>query len=629
MYNFWMSKFTLQNHEKESLLFSYRCIAIFFLMFLFFIAILSRLIYLQVKEQSQFTTLSIHNLLRVVPTEPTRGLIYDRNGVLLAKNIPVFSLAIIPSDVGNLNDTVAALSKIVSLQKTDISDFYHALTKYHRYEPVPLKYKLNEKELDVIYLNQYRFPGVIIQANMLREYPLGDIVSNIVGYVGRINAVELKKLSTTNNYLPSDYIGKTGIEQFYEPLLHGYVGSALSEVNASGEVVRHLKAIQQTPGKTIYLTIDSKLQAFAKQALGDNNGALVAIQPSTGQILALVTNPTYDPNLFVMGISNDDYQKLQADPDHPLYDRAIRGLYSPGSTIKPFQALAGLQNGIITPQYTINDPGWYRVPNTKHIFHEDLNRVYGLVNLHKAIQVSSDVYFYNLAVKQGIKRIDNFLHQFGFGQKTKVEMPHELPGVLPTPEWKELNKGLPWYTGDTVNIGIGQGMLLVTPIQLAQAVSIIAERGKRFQPHLLLKSQNANNTFIVQPPIQLPSIILQNNSYWDDVISGMQAVINGGTAVHFGPHPDFDVAGKTGTAQVFGIYRDEETTDWQRPKKLRNNHLFIEFAPINNPDIAIAIITEHVNLADTIGGEVTRFYMNEIKNNQKIPPGKPNDKPTS
>ena len=420
-----MPRLHLKNHERESLLFSHRCIAIFLFMFLFFTAILGRLIYLQIKEQSQLTTLSIHNLLRVVPTEPTRGLIYDRNGVLLAKNIPVFSLAIIPSDVDNLNDTVIALGNIVSLQKTDISAFYHSLSKYHPYEPVPLKYKLSEQELDLVYLNQYRFPGVVIQANMLREYPLGNTVSNIVGYVGRINALELKKLEATNNYLPSDYIGKTGIEQSYESLLHGQVGSALSEVNAAGSVVRHLKAIAPTPGRAIYLTIDSKLQAFAEQAFGDTDGALVAIQPSTGQILALVTNPTYDPNAFVMGISNDDYQKLQADPDHPLYDRAIRGLYAPGSTIKPFQALGGLQNGLITPDTTVFDPGWYKVANTQHVFHEDLNRKYGFVNLHKAIQVSSDVYFYTLAVKQGIRRIDTFLHQFGFGQKTNVDMPHE------------------------------------------------------------------------------------------------------------------------------------------------------------------------------------------------------------
>lgn len=610
-----MPRLTLKNHEKESLLFSYRCIALFFLMFLFFITILSRLIYLQVKEQPQLTTLSIHNLLRVVPTEPTRGLIYDRNGILLAKNTPVFSLAIIPSDTSNLTDTVKALSDLVSLQKTDISAFYHALSKYHRYEPVPLKYKLTEKELDIIYLNQYRFPGVSIQANMLREYPLGDTVSNIIGYVGRINTTELKQLESTNNYLPSDYIGKTGIEQFYESLLHGHVGSTLSEVNAAGKVIRHLQNIPQTPGKTIYLTIDSKLQTFAKQAFGDNDGALVAIQPSTGQILALVTNPSYDPNPFVMGISNEAYQQLQADPDHPLYDRAIRGLYSPGSTIKPFQALAGLQNGIITPDFTIFDPGWYRVPNTQHIFHEDMNRNYGIVNLHKAIQVSSDVYFYTIAVKQGIKRIVNFLQQFGFGKKTGIEMPHELPGVLPTPEWKEKNKGIPWYTGDTVNIGIGQGMLLVTPLQLAKAVSIIAERGKAFQPQLLLKSQNTHNTWTTQSSIPLSPVILNSSNYWDEVISGMQAVVDGGTAVHFGPHSNFDVAGKTGTAQLFGNSRNEETTDLKRPKQLRNNHLFIEFAPIKNPDIAIAIITEHVSLADKIGGEVTRFYMNEIHNN--------------
>ncbi len=612
-----MSKYTFKNHQLESQLFTNRSLAILAIGLLFFFAIITRLIYLQVVNQKIYSSLSAHNLLKLVPVEPTRGLIYDRNGVLLAKNIPVFSLDIIPGEVDNISQTIDALGKIISLSPSDIHAFNYALSKHRRYEPIPLKYKLDEKEMDLFYLNQYRFPGVIIQANMLREYPLANIMSNVLGYVGRINYQELRVVDPVN-YRPSDYIGKTGVERFDETLLHGHVGSTLAETNATGRILKTFKSIPSTPGKNLYLTIDSKLQAYAEKALGNNNGAIVALQPDTGEILALVTKPTYDPNPFVMGISSKAYHKLMSDPSHPMYDRAIRGLYSPGSTIKPFQSLAGLNYSVITPSYTIYDPGWYRVPNTKHIFHDDVAQGHGKVNLYKAIKISCDTYFYNLAVKLGIRRIDTFLSQFGFGQATQLGMPDELPGILPTPMWKHANKGAPWYTGDTVNIGIGQGMLLVTPLQLAAAVSIIAEHGKHFQPHILLKWQNSDDTFTPQPNPLLDTITLKDDSYWNTVTSGMQAVIDGGTARLFGPHTGFTVAGKTGTAQVYGTYRDEETTDWQRPKRLRNNHLFIDFAPVKHPKIVIAVVVEHASYADTIAGKVTRFYLQERNDPHKV-----------
>ncbi len=607
-----MSKKTLKNHQQETRLFSRRCVVIFSCILLFFIAIVVRLIYLQVMKEQAYTTLSIHNQLKMIPIQPTRGLIYDRNGILLAKNIPVFSLAVIPGEVKDVHATVEALSKLIDLKQTDIDAFNHALTQHRRYEPVPLKYKLTETERDQFYVNHYRFPGVIIQANMLREYPLGNLLSNVLGYVGRINARELAKVASPN-YRPSDYIGKTGIEKYYEQELHGSVGYSISETNASGAILRNLKEIPQTPGNNLYLTIDSKLQAYALKMLGDSNGAVVAIEPKTGQILAMVTKPNYDPNPFVMGISQKDYQALSTDQNHPLYDRAVRGLYSPGSTIKPFQSITGLESKVITPNYTIEDPGWYRVAGTKHKFHDDRRSGHGSVDLHKAIRLSCDTYFYNLAVMLGIKRIDDFLPMFGFGVKTNVELPDEVAGVLPTPAWKRRHQGTPWYTGDTVNIGIGQGMMLATPLQLAHAVSIIAMRGQRNQPHLTLAWHKPDDSISEPENTTLPPLILSDKNYWQEVISGMESVIDAGTARRYGSHSGYKVAGKTGTAQVYGTYYDDETTDWQRPLRLRNNHLFINFAPVKEPKIALAVVVEHASLADKIAGRITRFYLHELR----------------
>lgn len=578
---------------------------------LFLIAIIARLIDLQVIQYHTYRTQSLNNLLRVLPITPTRGLIYDRNGILLAGNIPVYNLTITADATPLIDQTLKQLRQIIPLTDQEIALFKRHSRLHPRYQPTVLKYHLSEADMTAFYLNRYRLPGVNVTANMLRTYPHGKSFGHVIGYVGRINSQEYSHVDH-KNYQPSDYVGKTGIERYYESTLHGKVGASLVETNATGQVVSKLKETPSTPGQNLYLTIDSKLQEYAEKALGKNNGAIVAIQPSTGQVLALVTKPSYDPNPFVMGISEKAYKKLLNNPNHPLYDRAIRGLYSPGSTIKPFQALNGLSSNTITPQTTIYDPGWFRVPHTQHIFHDDNPRGHGSVNLHKAIRVSCDTFFYNLSIKLGIRRIDQFLTQFGFGEMTHIDLPNELPGVLPSPTWKRANRGANWYTGDTVNVGIGQGMLLVTPLQLAMATTVIANHGTRFQPHLILKTQQANGTYQPIQPTPLPTINLKPY-YWHTVINAMEAVIQHGTARYYGPHHGYKVAGKTGTAQVYGTYRDEETTDWQRPKKLRNNHLFIDFAPVAHPDITVAVVVEHASFADIIAGKVTRYYLNELK----------------
>lgn len=607
---------TIKDPRYEAVRFKIRCLSAILFIALLTLLIIIRLCYLQIMEHKFYSTLSQQNLLYIIPTEPNRGLIYDRNGVLLAKNIPVFSLDIIPGKVKNINKTIKKLKKIITISDKDVEEFKHSLKEHHLFEPVPLKIKLTEQEVAKFYINQYRFPGVSVETRMMRYYPLGPLMSDVLGYVGRINAKELREVNS-ENYSASDYIGKVGIEKYYEKALHGTIGAEEAEINASGRIVRILKKIPPIPGNTIYLTIDSKLQAYAEKALGNNNGAIVAIQPSTGQILAMVTKPDYDPNAFVQGLSNKAYQALVNAPSHPLYNRAIRGLYSPGSTVKPFIALGALNEHVISPQYTIYDPGTFQLPHTAHIYHDYNWKIggHGWVNVSKAIMVSCDTFFYNLAVNLGISRLDQILRNFGFGQLTHVDMPEELPGIVPSPAWKLAKQKQPWYTGDTVITGIGQGSLLATPLQLATATSIIAEKGMHLTPHLLLQMTTPTGKSMIQNPVAEKPVILDDPSIWNLVIRAMESVVSNprGTAEEFGRHPGYSVAAKTGTAQVYGDQRDEEASRMNLPKRLRNNHLFIMFAPVNHPKIALAVVVEHASYADRIARKVTDFYFNELK----------------
>ena len=440
--------------------------------------------------------------------------------------------------------------------------------------------------------------------------------------MGRITAKELHEVNPIN-YSGSAYIGKRGIEKYYEALLHGQVGAEEAETNAAGQVVRVLKNISAKPGQNIYLTIDSKLQAYAEKALGKNDGAIVAVDPANGQVLTLVTKPTYNPNPFVTGISSKAYNTLVHSPGNPLYNRAIRGEYAPGSTIKPFFAVGGLDSHIINTQYQIYDPGWFRLPNTKHIYHDWKVTGHGWVNVKKAIIVSCDIFFYNLAVNLGISRMDTILNGFGFGKPTNIDMPFALNGIVPSPAWKMQHHGRPWYTGDTVITGIGQGSLLVTPLQLAQATATLAEHGQGYQPQLVLKTVAEDGVIDMHQPIALAPIQLSNPKIWHTVIKAMMGVIYNpyGTAVLFGRHPPYTAAAKTGTAQVFGKQRDEEWSRTNIPKRLRNNHLFIVFAPAKNPKIALAMVIEHAGLEDKIARKILDFYFSELKQlKHKKPP---------
>lgn len=575
--------------------------------------LIGRLVYLQVILHKHYATLSKENWVRLVPVSPTRGLIFGRNGVLLAENVPTYNLTITPEQVTNLKATIAQLRRLMPISNDDVEAFRRLMAQKPGFESIPLRFRLTPREVARFAVNRWRFPGVDVTAQLSRYYPRKSLAVHDVGYVGRIDASELRKVNESE-YAGTSYIGKTGIEQYYESILHGRVGVEEVEANAQGRTLRVIKRTAPTPGDNIYLTLDARLQAVAQKAMGKYTGALVALDPNNGDILAMVSTPDYNPNPFVNGINTKAYRALRDNPEHPLFDRAIRGMYAPGSTIKPFMALAGLQDGVVTPESTTFCPGYYQIPGHSHKYHCWKRWGHGVVDLHKAIVQSCDVYFYALAHALGIDRMHAFLSRFGFGQPTGVDLMGEKNGLLPSPKWKEATHHQPWYPGDTVINGIGQGYMLVTPLQLASATATLAMRGRRIVPHLLYALRNpATGRLTILPPRHLPAILLSKQSYWKDVIADMTGVI---TSVHGTAHSidwgaKYTIAGKTGTAQVFGTRRDEDSDERNLPFKLRDNALFIAFAPVKDPKIAVAVIVEHGGGGGGMAAPIARKVMDE------------------
>lgn len=607
--------FHIQDPSQEIGLLQRRIIIMGAILLVIMGIIIVRLSILQLVQHHRYTTLSEQNQLNLVPLAPNRGLIYDRNGVLLAENLPVFSLEIIPDKVHDLPNTIQALTDLVTLSDEDIQQFYKQLKQQHRFDAIPLKLQLTPGEAARFAVNQYRFPGVIVNARLLRNYPLGQAMVNVLGYVGRINAHELQQIDNSN-YRTTHYIGKLGIEKFYEPQLHGQAGYERAETDANGRTVRILDRTAPIPGNNLYLTIDSRLQIAAHMALGQHRGAVVAIQPATGQILALASHPAYNPNLFVTGISQRDYDGLRHSPDQPLFNRAIRGQYPPGSLVKPIYALKGLANHTITPRSRMYDKGWYQLPNSSHRFRGWNPRGLGWLNVTSAIEQSSDPFFYDLARKMGIETMQTILHDFGFGKLTEIDMGEERAGIVPGPAWKRANKGKGWYPGDTIITGIGQGSLLVTPLQMASATATLAMHGKRFTPYLVLKQQTSNLQDNYTTPIAKETIILPDK-VWQVVIHAMRKVITGaqGTGFRFGK-PRYTVAAKTGTSQLFTVKQNEKYADLNVPERLRDHSTFIAFAPIKQPEIAIAVIVENDPSAPNVARKVMDNYFKYVKQPQ-------------
>ncbi|MBB71908.1 MAG: penicillin-binding protein 2 [Legionellales bacterium] len=570
------------------------------------LCLFARLVYLQIIEHEHYQTLSKKNQLAFLPIPPKRGLIYDRNGVLIAQNMPVFTLELIPSQIANVDETITELQKLVDISPHELAVFQRLRKQTRRYDPVPLKLKLENSEVAKFYVNQFRFPGVFVQAQLIRYYPLGPAMANVLGYVGRINAYDLENIDQTQ-YVASNYIGKVGIEKYYERQLHGRVGYQQVETDASGQIVRVLERTQPKAGEDLTLTIDSNLQLAAQNALGDKRGAIIAINPNNGEILAMLSNPGYNSNLFVEGMSSLEYKALQDSPDQPLFNRALRGQYPLASTIKPFMALEGLLSKTITANDQIFDPGWYSVKHSSHKYRDWRKGGHGWVDVHKAIVVSCDTFFYDLASNMGIDKIDDILQKFGFGHATQIDMGEELAGLVPTPDWKKQHQGTPWYPGDTVISGIGQGYMLTTPLQLANATAILAKQGQGYQPHLLLKTTPADGKPVQQQPLALQKLNIPHRD-WQTVIDAMVGVIKSpvGTGYRFGKTAPYSVAAKTGTAQL--VSESSRAASDNVPTRLRDNSMFIAFAPVNKPQIAIAVVVENDPSAANVARKVMDQY---------------------
>ena len=601
----------LRDHLRETQLFNQRAVTFVVICAFLILAIIARLIYLQILNHDHYTTLSKNNRLHIVPIAPTRGLIYDRNGVVLAQNLPAYVLKVIPEQVDNMDETLTRLGELVQISDNDIVRFKKQLKRSWPFQSVPLRFHLDDEEVARFAVNRHRFPGVDIEAHLTRHYPVGDLTSHVVGYVGRINEAELPQLDDSN-YEGTNHIGKTGVEKYYEDILHGQVGHQEVETNAQGRIVRVVKKTLPEPGKTIYLNIDANLQNIAKNAFGEFDGALVAIEPNTGAVLAMVSVPGFDPNLFVNGIDPQAYNELTTSPDQPLFNRAINGKYPPGSTAKPFIGLAGLEYGVADPTEHTYCPGWFRLDGVKHKYRDWKKHGHGIVDIDKAIVQSCDVYFYDLAVRLGIDRMAKFLGYFGFGQKTDVDIVGESEGLLPSKEWKQRNRGQPWYLGETVITGIGQGYTLVTPLQLASFTATLANLGQHMLPRVVRAWQDPiNGQLDMAPSIMKNAVPVTNIDNWKKIIASMSRVVSNihGTAHKIGIGASYTIAGKTGTAQVFGIKQDEKYESDKIAKKLRDHALFIAFAPVENPRIAVAVIVENGGHGGSAAGPIARKIM--------------------
>jgi penicillin-binding protein 2 len=611
----------LRNREREIFHFKRRLGLAAVFIVLAFGGLLARFVDLQVLQHSHFQTLAETNRIAIVPVTPNRGVITDRNGVVLAQSYSAYTLEITPSRVTSLDATIDALADIVEVRDRDRRRLRKLMEESKNFESLPLRTKLTDDEVARFAVNRYRFPGVEINARLFRQYPFGELASHVVGYIGRINDRDVERIADwdeTTNYKGTDYIGKAGVELAYERQLHGITGNEEVEVDASGRAVRTLSRRPPTSGQNVTLTIDIALQQAAEEAFGDRRGALVALDPANGDVLAMVSKPGYDPNLFVDGIDSASWQELNESIDKPLLNRPLRGAYPPGSTIKPFLALAALESGKRTPTQTIFDPGYYQIAGQAHRFRDDKPGGHGMVDMPKSIIQSCDTYYYMLGAETDIDDTARFLSQFGFGTKTGIDIDGELTGILPSRAWKRERFGAAngkWYLGDSVSAGIGQGYNAFTPLQLAHAIATIANDGVAYRPHLLRAiggSEDAARTLVDTRPTQVP-LRPQNVA---TIKSALVGVNREGTSRQAFVGAEYTSAGKTGTAQVFSL-KGEKYTEKNVNERLRDHAWFIAYAPADKPRIALAVLVENggfgASAAAPIARRVLDFYLTGAK----------------
>jgi penicillin-binding protein 2 len=560
-------------------------------------ALLARGFYLQVVQHDHYIQRAESNRISRVPVAPNRGLILDRNDRMLAENYSAYTLELTRAKTDDLEATLAVAGTLIEISPGQLRRFRRLLSESHEFETVPLKSKLTDEEVAIIAANRYRLPGVEVKARLFRNYQAGPGMAHVLGFVGRINDRDLKQLrddGREQNYKGSAHIGKTGLEQSYETLLHGRTGFDQMETDASGRAVRMLSRIAPVPGKDLRLHLDAELQAVAEHAFGDYLGGLVALDPNTGGVLALVSRPGFDPNLFVDGIDPETWKSLNESPDRPMVNRALRGVYPPGSTIKPLLALAGLELGLRKPSDSINDPGFYSLPNSSHQFRDWKRGGHGVVDLRRSISQSCDVYYYRLAVDMGIDRMHDYLTQFGLGQKTGIDLDGESGGLLPSRDWKQRRWNKPWYPGETVIAGIGQGYHLTTPLQLAVATAMLANGGTRIEPRLVQAVRDPlDHTWQPQPGGARVQLTVAPD-HLAVVREGLMDVMRpGGTAARSAAGAPYTIAGKTGTAQVVGIKQGARYDASKLAREHRDHALFIAYAPTENPTIVVAVMVEN------------------------------------
>ncbi len=558
--------------------------------------ILTQVFHLQVTRHDHFTTLSKSNHIKILPVVPSRGLIFSSDGVVLADNRPSFTLELVPERVADVESVIDQLNRLITITPDDIERFRELRKPSRRFEGIPLRFNLSDEEVALISVNRHLLPGIDVVASLSRYYPLSESLSHTVGYVGMIDEDEFEKLNKSN-YRGTTYIGKSGIEKAYEGLLHGHVGYQQVEVNAQGRKIREIYREHPEPSKNLYLTIDASLQILAVQALNDRRGAIVAMDTRTGAVLVAASSPGYDPNLFIDGIDRKVYAELLQSRDTPLLNRTLQGKYPPGSTIKPMLALGSLNLQVREAGAETWCPGWYSLKGSTRRYRDWKKEGHGHMDMVNAIAQSCDVYFYILARDMGIDEIHRTLTGFGFGAPTGIDIGGEASGLIPSTQWKREALGQPWYPGETLIAGIGQGATLVTPIQLVMATAVIANRGKLVRPFLLSEvKDSATGQLVIKAPARSDKTIISADvEDWDLIIHSMQEVLHGerGTARGSGAGAEYHMAGKTGTAQVISIGQDEEYNEEEIPEEFRDHALFIAFAPVEAPEIAMAVIVEN------------------------------------